>query len=122
MLDHVAETANESRNALADRLLGQALRTERHPLIRFRRGAAGRCEPHLTGSRLKVRQIVASIRGHDGDIDQTASTLSLSPGTIRAAVAYYADFASEVDADAEWAERVEADERSHWELQQSAIA
>jgi hypothetical protein len=46
LLDKAAHASGYSRHTLADRLLGEALRTETHPLIRFqagRRGGAGQC-------------------------------------------------------------------------------
>jgi uncharacterized protein (DUF433 family) len=118
----MTQTANESRNALADRLLGEGLRTEMHPLIRFRTGAAGRREPMLVGTRLLVRQVVAQLKHADGSIDGTAEYLDLPPRAVRAALSYYADFASEVDADAEWARLVEADVASRWERERAALA
>jgi uncharacterized protein (DUF433 family) len=122
LLDDVAESTNESRNALADRLLGEALRAERHPLIRFRTGAAGRREPVVVGTRLLVRQVVAAVRGHDGDVDSTASYFEVPARLVRAAVSYYAEFAAEVDAEAERAARLEADQRARWEREQTALA
>lgn len=122
LLDEVAESTNESRNALADRLLGEALRTERHPLIRFRTGATGRREPVVVGTRLLVRQVVAVLRGHDGDVDATASYFEVPSRFVRAAVSYYAEFAAEVDAEAERAARLEADQRTRWEREQTALA
>ena len=122
LLDRASESASESRNALADRLLGEALRTERHPWVRFRTGSAGRREPSLVGTRLLVRQVVATVREHDQQPEAAAEYLGISPSLVRAAVAYYADFRTEVDADARWAERVEADEYQRWERQQSALA
>ena len=121
LLDHSAAVSGESRNAIADRLLGEALRTERHPLVRFRTGAAGRREPKLVGTRLLVRQVVATVKHHGGSIDDAASYLEVPSRVVRAAVSYYADFANEVDADATWAARVEADERARWEREQAAI-
>jgi uncharacterized protein (DUF433 family) len=87
LLDSAAEVAGESRNALADRLLGEALRVERHPLIRFHHGAAGRRQPIVTGTRLYVHQIIATLRASDGDVDEAATYLGLSaksepPSTI----------------------------------------
>jgi hypothetical protein len=41
LLNDRAQEVAESRNGLADRLLAEALHTERHPLIYFRQGAAG---------------------------------------------------------------------------------
>ena len=122
LLDAAAESTGESRNALADRLLGEAVRTERHPLIRFRIGAAGRREPMLVGTRLLVRQVIAIVRHHDGDLDGTAAYLGVPVRLVRAARSYYADYAGEVDADAAWAARIEADERGRWEREQAALA
>ena len=122
LLDETAASANESRNALADRLLGEALRTERHPLIRFRTGAAGRREPHVLGTRLFVRQIVATVQAHDGSVEAAATYLQLPPSVVRSAVAYYADFRDEVDDDARWASRIESEERQRWERAHGAIA
>jgi predicted transcriptional regulator len=34
-LDAMARVTGQSRNALADRLLGEAIKTDAHPLIRF---------------------------------------------------------------------------------------
>ena len=122
LLDETAATANESRNALADRLLGEALRTERHPLIRFRTRAAGRREPHVLGTRLLVRQIVATVQAHDGSVDVASTYLKLPSSVVRSAIAYYADFRDEVDDDARWASRIETEERQRWERAHGALA
>lgn len=120
LLDEMAHLSNESRNALADRLLGEALRTERHPLIRFRTGAAGRREPFVVGTRLLVRQIVSQVE--DSNTESAAEYLALPVPTVRAALSYYADFRDEVQADHAWADQVEADERRRWERQQATSA
>lgn len=122
LLDAAAESTGESRNALADRLIGEAVRTERHPLIRFRTGAAGRREPLLVGTRLLVRQVVATVRDHEGSIADCGSYLGVPARVVRAAVSYYADFTGEIDADAAWAARIESDERARWEREQAALA
>lgn len=122
LLDATAESTGESRNALADRLIGEAVRTERHPLVRFRTGAAGRREALVVGTRLLVRQIMATVRHHDGDIEATASYLGIPGRIVRAAVSYYADFTSEIDADATRAARIESDERARWEREQATLA
>jgi len=112
----------ESRNALADRLLGEALRVARHPLIRFHQGAAGRRQPLVTGTRQYVHQVVATLKAGDGDVDEAAAYLGLTIRQVRAALDYYADFQDEVDADAHAARRIEAAERDRWERQQRALA
>lgn len=121
LLDEVARATNESRNALADRLLREALRGQWHPLVGFRTGAARRREPHLVGSRLLVRQVVATVRDHDGDVDEAAAHLAVPARFVRAALAYYAEFRAEVDADAAWAGQVEAEERARWEREQAPL-
>ncbi len=121
LLDAAAESTGETRNALVDRLLGEAVRTERHPLIRFRTGAAGRREPLLVGTRLLVRQVVATVHAHDGSIDESAEYFGVPAPLVRAALSYYADFSGEVDADTAWAARVESDERRRWDREQDAL-
>ncbi|MHB1166202.1 MAG: DUF433 domain-containing protein [Candidatus Nanopelagicales bacterium] len=122
LLDDLAAASSETRNSLVERLLGEALRLERHPLIRFRTGAAGRREPFVVGTRLLVRQVVASF--HDGgkDVSAVSEYLAVPEREIRAALAYYADFAADVDRDAEWAARVESGERARWDREQAALA
>jgi uncharacterized protein (DUF433 family) len=122
LLDAEAEMVGESRNALADRLLGEALRVERHPLVRFHHGAAGRRQPLVTGSRLYVHQIVSTLRASHGDVDETATYLELTARHVRAALDYDADFGEEIDGDAANAQRVEGNERQRWERQQRALA
>ena len=122
LLDEAAASSAESRNALADRLLGEAVRLERHPLIRFQQGAAGRRAPLVVGTRLYVHQIASTARANEADIEETARYFGIAPRLVRAALDYYGDFADEVDEDATVAARVERDERARWERQQRALA
>jgi uncharacterized protein (DUF433 family) len=122
LLDEMAESTNESRNALADRLLGESLRTERHPLIRYRTGVAGRREPFVVGTRLLVRQLIAQLRASDGDVEAVATYLEIPVRLVRAAVSFYAELAAEVDADAARAARVESEEHVRWQREQAAHA
>jgi uncharacterized protein (DUF433 family) len=122
LLDQEAAASGMSRNALAERLLGEALRVQHHPLIRFHQGADGRRQPLLVGTRLYVHQIVATIRESGGNLDQASAYLSLTAAQVRAARDYYADFPAEVDADAAAAGQYERAERERWERQQRALA
>ncbi len=122
LLDSLAATSNESRNSLVEQLLGEALRLERHTLVRFRSGASGRREPFLTGTRLLVRQVVAQIRDARGEVDEVADYLGIERSLVLAARDYYADFGAEIDEDAELAALVEASEHARWERQQTALA
>ena len=121
LLDAAAVSSGETRNALADRLLGEAVRVERHPLIRFDAGAAGRRQPRVTGTRLDVHQVVATVRANDAGVDATAEYFGIDPRLVRAALDYYAEFTDEVDADAAEADRVARTERAHWERVQHAL-
>lgn len=120
LLDDAASESAESRNALADRLLGEAM-VERHPLIRFRSGAAGRSQPLIVGTRLYVHQMVATVRANQNDVDLAAEYLRLEPLLVRAALNYYAEFTDEVDGDAAEAERSSSVEHARWERQQHAL-
>ena len=121
LLDRQAARANDSRNALADRLLSEGLRREVHPLITFRTGAAGRREPHLGVGRLKIRQIVMSLRSNGGNFAETAELFDLPLSDVEAAASYYADFTNEIDADISWAETAVDDEHQRWQREQSAF-
>ena len=120
-LDAAAAASGESRNALAERLLREALRLEEHPMIRFRTGAAGRREPVLAGTRLLVRDVIATLREHGNHVDATADYFGVPRGTLVAAAGYYADFADEVDADAQLAEAAAQRERERWERQRALL-
>lgn len=122
LLAAAAAAGRETRNALVDRLLGEALRLERHPMIRFHEGASGRRQPLVVGTRLYVHQVIATVRASDGDIEEAATYLAVAPRLVRAAVDYYAEFTDEVDDDAASASRIELDERARWERQQRALA
>ena len=117
LLDACAEASSGTRNSLVERILAEALRTEQHPLIRFRHGAAGRREPMLVGTRLLVRQVIATVRGSE-DAADAADSLSVPRYLVEAAIAFYAEFSAEVDADASWAEHFAEAELVNWMQQQ----
>lgn len=122
LLDEAAAVGGESRNALAERLLGEAVRLQRHPLVRFHHGAAGRRQALVVGTRLYVHQVMSTLRACDNNIDTTAEYLGVMPRQVGAALDYYAEFADDVDQDAAVAQRVAADERARWDRRQRALA
>lgn len=122
LLDAAAAVGHESRNALVDRLLGEAVRLERHPLIRFHEGASHRRQPMVVGTRLQVHQVMSTVRASDGDVEEAAAYLAVPARLVRAAIDYFAEFPDEVDEDARLAARIEGDERVRWERQQRALA
>jgi len=121
LLDRQAEDASESRTSLVERLLAEALRTERHPLIRFRAGGSGRREPGIVGTRLLVRQAMSQVRAERGDVPAVAGYLNVPDQLVLAAVDYYVDFADKVDVDAAWAEKVESAARERLARRQAAL-
>src|SRR4051795_2543504 len=96
-LDARARERGQSANTLAARLIEEGLRTEEHPLIYFRDGAASR-RPAMLGTRLDVWQVVETLRSHDGSVRETAEYLDQPEVKIRAAVDYYGAHQDEVDA------------------------
>src|SRR4051812_1080184 len=72
-LDARARERGQSANTLAARLIEEGLRTEEHPLVYFRDGAAGR-RPAMLGTRLDVWQVVETLRAHDGSVGRPRST------------------------------------------------
>jgi uncharacterized protein (DUF433 family) len=120
LLEDRARVAGESSNRLAQRLLDEGLRLERHPLIYFREGAAGR-RPALVGTRLDVWQIVETVRANDGDTTAAAEFLAVSERQITAGVDYYADFKLEVDAWAQRQREIAAAEEEAFRRRQAAL-
>ncbi len=98
LLGERAGETSESRNALAERLLDEGLRIDRHPLIRFRTGGSGLRRPALVGTRVDIWQVIDTVRGEHGNVADAAEYLGLTEAMVRAAVDYYADFAEEIDA------------------------
>ncbi len=121
LLEQRAAARNLSRNALVDQLLGEAVRTDDHPLIRFRAGGSGRRRPALIGTRLFVHDVIATLRGEHGSVEATAQYLGIEVGSVRAALAYYADFPAEVEQDLEVAADLAREQRARWERQQQAL-
>jgi hypothetical protein len=64
---------------------------------------------------------MSTLRDGGGDVEEAAEYFRVRPQLVRAALAYYADFADEVDEDAAVARQVEADERARWERQRQAL-
>ena len=85
-----------------------------HPLVHRRTLAAGRSEACLAGTRILVRQVTAQVRDAGGDINEVADYLDIDPSLVDAALDYYAEFRTAIDADAQWAAVVEAREHARY--------
>jgi uncharacterized protein (DUF433 family) len=97
-LQERARARGESANALAERLLEEGLRRDRHPLIDFWDRAGGRSAMVL-GTRLEVAHVIDTWLLEDKSVTKTAEYFEISERKIQAAVSYYAEFQDEID---EW--------------------
>ena len=93
-----ARDRGESANALAERLLEEGLRRDRHPLIDFWDSAAGR-RAMVLGTRLEVGQVIDTWLLSDKSVAETAEYFEIPQAKIQAAVSFYAEFQDEID---EW--------------------
>ena len=100
-LQERASQRDESANALAERLLEEGLRRDRHPLIDFWDSVAGR-RAMVLGTRLEVGQVIDTWLLEDKSVTETAEYFEIPPAKIQAAVSYYAEFQEEID---EWRKR-----------------
>ena len=121
LLDERAGELVQSRNSLAERLLDEGLRTERHPLIVFREGASGLRRPALVGTRLYVWQVVDTVRESENSVAAAADYLGLPAHHVQATIDYYADFTDEVDQDRAQQGDFERRERERWERSQRVL-
>jgi len=124
IVEHLRKRAaelNAPQTQLAERYIEEGLREDEHPVVHFREGAAGR-RPALLGSRLDVADVIATIRQNDNSVAEAAEYLQIPVDQVEAALRYYADFKTEVDA---WLAHVEAiaeRERDRWRRRQEALS
>jgi len=96
-LQQRARLAGMPKTALADRYVEEGLAMDTHPGIVFRDGPAGR-RPAVIGGP-DVWEVIQVFLEEGGNMKGTAEYLSLRPGLVQAAAAYYADNRAEID---EW--------------------
>jgi len=95
-----APSHGESISGASERLIDEGLRMAEHPGIVFRDGPTGRRAALAAGP--DVWEIVALLRdlrgGVEARVSRAAEQLALTPGQIRAASRYYAEFTEEIGA------------------------
>ncbi len=110
-------------STLAERLIDEGLRMDAHPLVPFRDGPSGR-RPALVGGP-EVVDVIGAIVGGDVPVDQrrsrAASILAVPESLIDAALAYYADFTEEIDADLATRARLADDAEASWHRQRALL-
>jgi uncharacterized protein (DUF433 family) len=115
-----AQETGQTQTALAERYIDEGVRSDEHPLVYFRDGAAGR-RPAVIGSRLDVWQVIETLRASEGSVDATAAYLELPLAKVQACLRYYADFPDEID---DWIERtrsIAAREEERWRREQTLL-
>jgi len=120
-LQRRAREARETQTTLVERYIEEGLRTDEHPLIYFRAGAAGR-RPALVGTRLDVWQVIETIRQNSSSIEAAAEYLAVPVDKVQACVRYYADYRDEIDDWAELVHAVAAREEASWRRQEELLA
>lgn len=119
-----AEASGRSASALAEELIDEGLRVRRHPLVVFRSGAAGRRAGLVGGP--DVWEVIAGVLGGDVPpekrVQRAVEVFGLRPELVEAALAYYAEFTEEIDAQIA-ANRAAADEAEElWRRQRDLLA
>ncbi len=113
-----------STSSLAEELIDEGLRARRHPLVSFRDGPAGRRAYLSSGP--DVWEVVEGLVGGDVPsaerIKRAVEVFGLRRQLVEAALAYYAEFTEEIDAQVEANHRAADEAEAHWRRQQDLLA
>jgi uncharacterized protein (DUF433 family) len=96
LVSEEARRTRRTKGAVVEGLAEEALRTRRFPGIAFR-GSDWNRRPWVIGTALDVWEIAAAARAF-GTPGEMAAATDLTEPQIRVALAYYAEFAEEIDA------------------------
>jgi hypothetical protein len=119
-----ARRRGESSSALAEELIDEGLRVRRHPLVTFRDGASGRRAALVGGP--DIWEVVSGIVG--GDVPtverhaRAVDLFGLRPAQVDAALAYYAEFTDEIDAEVSLNADLAEEAERLWLRQQDLLA
>ena len=95
LVSEEARRTRRTKGAVVEGLAEEALRTRRFPGIAFR-GSDWNRRPWMIGTALDVWEIVGAARAY-GTPGEMAAATDLTEPQIRVALAYYAEFAEEID-------------------------
>jgi hypothetical protein len=119
-----ASAHGTSQSAMAEELLDEGLRIRRHPLLRFRDGPTGRRVALVCGP--DVWELVGGLVGGDvapdRRIERAVELFGLRREQVEAALAYYAEFTSEIDAQVEANRQAAEEAEALWHRQQELLA
>jgi uncharacterized protein (DUF433 family) len=96
LVSEEARRTRRTKGAVVEGLAEEALRARRFPGIAFR-GSDWNRRPWVIGTALDIWEIVAAVRAY-GTAGEMAAATDLTEPQIRVALAYYAEFAEEIDA------------------------
>jgi hypothetical protein len=97
-LERRARMTGAPPRTLAARYVEEGIRRDDHPLVHFVDGETGR-RAALIGTHLDVWEAIATVRDNDNHVRAAAEYLGISVGSVDAAVAYYGEFATEIDGE-----------------------
>lgn len=124
LLKAQAAQRGESASSLAEELIDEGLRSRRHPLVGFRDGAGGRRAGLVGGP--DIWEVVTGAVGGDVPGRERAARLvelfGLQPQQVDAALAYYAEFTEEVDAQIAANATAAAEAEQRWRRRQDLLA
>jgi len=126
---YVSAHPGTTLSSAGNRLVDEALRSHEHPLVIFRDGPAGRRARLVGGPDVfQIVRAVHSARQAEPTlsaaelVDLVSETSGVPEGLIRAAIAYWADYPTEVDALVARADEEEERARQRWEREQGLLA
>lgn len=126
---YVAAHPGTTLSSAGNRLVDEALRSQEHPLVIFRDGPAGRRARLVGGPDVwQIVRAVQSARNAEPDLNRAdlvgivSDTSGVPEALVRAAIAYWADYPTEVDAFVARAGEEEERARRRWEREQGLLA
>ena len=109
---------------LAEQLIDEGLRSRRHPLVSFRDGPGGRRAAMVGGP--DVWEIVGGVIGGDVPADRRVAravkVFGWRPEQVEAALAYYAEFTEEIQAEIAANAAAAEEAETLWRRQQDLLA
>ena len=113
-----------SSSAMAEQLIDEGLRARRHPLVGFRDGAAGRRSALVGGP--DVWEVIAGLLGGDVPVGERVAravdVFGWRTDQVEAALAYYAEFTDEIDAEIAANTAAAEEAEALWRRQQDLLA
>lgn len=119
-----ARRRDSSMSSLAARFIEEGLRMDVHPAICFRDGPTGR-RPVLIGGP-EVADVVSALIGGDVPVEQrrarVAEMMCLRESLVDAALGYYAEYTTEIDAEITARQQAADKYEQLWMRQQALLA